>query len=198
MIKSFKDVTKFHGHACPGSAIGYKVAKIAIEELGITSSEDEEIVAIVENDSCVVDAIQVVLSCTFGKGNLIFKDYGKGVYTIVNRDNEKAIRLSMKSSFNPLEINPKFMKLKEKEKSGKITDKEKSLIEKITTDICETIINMPNDEIFSIKEVELPIPEKANFYESLICDNCGEIVAEHRTKEKDNKTLCIPCFEIPS
>ena len=77
MIKKFEDVTDFHGHICPGSAIGYKAAKIAAEKLNIGLSKDEEILAIVENDSCAVDSIQVVLSCTFGKGNLIFKDYGK-------------------------------------------------------------------------------------------------------------------------
>ena len=32
-IKPFSDVTEFHGHICPGSAIGYKAAKIAIKEL---------------------------------------------------------------------------------------------------------------------------------------------------------------------
>ena len=61
------------------SAIVYKVAEIAIEKLNINHFEDEEIVAIVENDSCAVDSIQVILSCTFGKGNLIFKDYGKSI-----------------------------------------------------------------------------------------------------------------------
>ena len=30
-------------------------------------------------------AIQAILGCTFGKGNLVFKDYGKNVYTIASR-----------------------------------------------------------------------------------------------------------------
>lgn len=195
MIKSFDEVTRFHGHACPGSAIGYKVAKIASEILKINTSEDEEIIAIVENDSCVVDAIQVVLSCTFGKGNLIFKDYGKGVYTIINRNTEKAIRVSMKKTFNPMKINPKFIELKEKEKNQTINEKERKYLEKITNEVCNSIINMDNDEIFLIKEIKIDLPKKANIYQSLVCDNCEELTAEHRIKKYNNMKLCIPCFE---
>ena len=73
---NFEDTVKFHGHACPGLAIGYRVANLALKEFGLRA-RDEELVAIVENNSCAVDAIQFICGCTFGKGNLIFKDYGK-------------------------------------------------------------------------------------------------------------------------
>jgi len=82
---SFQDVTTFHEHVCPGTVIGYRAAKIATLELSSHKSVDEELVAIVENDSCSVDAVQVVTSCTFGKGNLVFRDYGKHVYTFITR-----------------------------------------------------------------------------------------------------------------
>jgi len=194
MIK-FEKVTKFHGHACPGSAIGYKASKIAIERLKIDSSEDEEILAIVENDSCAVDSIQVVLSCTFGKGNLIFNDYGKNVYTIASRDKNKAIRLALKKSFNPIKANSKFRELKEKERNNPISIEEKNELKAITKKVCEDIINMEDSDIFSIKEVKMPKIEKAKIYKSLACDKCGELTAEHRIKELESKKLCIPCYE---
>src|SRR5450756_2944554 len=81
----FQAVTEFHGHICPGTIIGYRAAQIAVREFSSKRSVDEALIAIVENDSCSVDAIQVVTGCTFGKGNLIFKDYGKHVYTFINR-----------------------------------------------------------------------------------------------------------------
>ncbi len=34
---------------------------------------------IVENDACDVDAVQFVAGCSFGKGNLLFRDYGEPV-----------------------------------------------------------------------------------------------------------------------
>ena len=48
----------------------------SMNELDSIHAADEEIVAIVENDACGVDALQCVTGCTFGKGNLIFRDYG--------------------------------------------------------------------------------------------------------------------------
>jgi len=91
----FNDVVVFHGHSCPGLALGYRAAMAALEELSLKHSEDEEIVCIVENDSCAVDAVQVITGCTFGKGNLIFKDYGKQVYTFIDRKAGRAIRISV-------------------------------------------------------------------------------------------------------
>ena len=60
---------KFHGHACPGVVIGVLVAKYILEH-GNDFSIDEELVAVVENDNCSVDAIQALLGTTFGKGNV--------------------------------------------------------------------------------------------------------------------------------
>ena len=194
MIK-FEEVTKFHGHECPGSAIGYKASKIAIERLKIDPSEDEEVLAIVENDSCAVDSIQVVLSCTFGKGNLIFNDYGKSVFTIASRDKNKAIRLVLKESFNTIGSNPRFKELREKGRNNTLSPEEENELKIITKKVCEDIINMKDEDIFTIKEVKMPKIEKAKIYQSLICEECGELTAEHRIKEYENKKLCIPCYE---
>ncbi|HUL31410.1 MAG TPA: formylmethanofuran dehydrogenase subunit E family protein, partial [Thermodesulfobacteriota bacterium] len=49
-------VIDFHGHWCPGLAIGIRAAELALKDIGRAS--DEEIVAVVETDMCVVDAIQ--------------------------------------------------------------------------------------------------------------------------------------------
>lgn len=90
----------FHGHECNGLRLGYKIAQFALAKLGIERAEDEELVAIVENDSCAVDGVQVVTGCTFGKGNLIFKDYGKHSYTFYNRKTGKGIRITRKKGVN--------------------------------------------------------------------------------------------------
>ncbi|MFP4655658.1 MAG: FmdE family protein [Methanohalobium sp.] len=70
---SFEKAVEFHGHQCPGLAIGYRAAQIALDKFK-NRSEDEELVAIVENNSCAVDAIQSQTRCTFGKGNFVFRD----------------------------------------------------------------------------------------------------------------------------
>ena len=95
-ILPFAEVVRFHGHLCPGVTLGYCASKIALRELYVGRDVDEHLVAIVENDACGVDAIQAVTGCTLGKGNLIFRDYGKHVYTFINRATKDAVRISLK------------------------------------------------------------------------------------------------------
>ena len=81
----FEKSAEFHGHRCPGLAIGVRAAVEAQNLLGIGHSADEEIVCITENDACGVDGIQVLLGCSAGKGNLIFRIRGKQAYSFFNR-----------------------------------------------------------------------------------------------------------------
>jgi formylmethanofuran dehydrogenase subunit E len=77
-LQSYEAAVVFHGHSCPGLALGYRAAVAAMTRLDRDRAPDEEIVAIVENDSCVVDAIQVVTGCTFGKGNRLLSAFADG------------------------------------------------------------------------------------------------------------------------
>ena len=86
----------FHGHVCGGLTIGYKASLLAMELLEMTFSKDEQIVCIAENDTCSVDAIQVMLGCSIGKGNLLFHMTGKQAFTFFNRLNGKSVRLLLK------------------------------------------------------------------------------------------------------
>jgi len=94
--RDLERVIRFHGHYCGGILIGYRAARVALEVLRVRRAGDEELIAIVENDSCAVDAVQVLTGCTFGKGNLFFHDYGKHVYTFAVRPSGRAVRVSRK------------------------------------------------------------------------------------------------------
>ncbi len=91
-----QQVIRFHGHLCGGILLGYRAARAGVERLGARRAEDEELIAIVENDSCGVDAVQMLTGCTFGKGNLFFRDHGKQVYTFALRPSGRAVRVSRK------------------------------------------------------------------------------------------------------
>ena len=67
-MKDLEDAKRFHGHFCPGLMIGYRAAQIALRELHVERAEDEELVAICENDACGVDAVQVLTGCTDREG----------------------------------------------------------------------------------------------------------------------------------
>lgn len=164
-ILPFSEVTRFHGHVCPGTAIGYRAGEIAIKKLSSSRAVDEEFLAIVENDSCSVDAIQVVTGCTFGKGNLIFKDYGKNVYTFINRTRGDVLRLSLSKSID--EIDPEFSNLRKKAFSQKSSAQDKVNFEKRKDELSQKILDMDAAELFKIENIDLEIPEEARIFASV-------------------------------
>ncbi|MEW6739734.1 MAG: FmdE family protein [Nitrospirota bacterium] len=192
-MKAFDDVVKFHGHSCPGLAFGYRVAVAAVKELNMENiSEDEEVVAIVENDSCAVDAIQVLTGCTFGKGNLIFKDYGKQVYTFIKRPSGDAVRISIDLAL-PEETE------EEKEMWKRYSEGDRSDVLKAVHNRkakkMKAILDAPDSELLKMTRLKMQLPAEAKIYPSVKCEMCGEKVAEPKARVKDGKIVCIPCFE---
>src|SRR5512141_1683339 len=118
MDEDFQKAAEFHGHTCPGLAMGYRVAKYVIEHY--PRAKDEELVCIAENRSCSVDAIQSLLGCTEGKGNLILKDNGKQVFTVYSRDNNKALRVYFKGN-----VFKRMDELRQKGARGELSPEEK-------------------------------------------------------------------------
>ena len=188
MNDEFNKVVEFHGHACPGLAIGYRIAKYV--QRHCAKSEDEELVTIVENNSCSVDAIQQMFSCTFGKGNLIFKDYGKQVFTFYCRSNGKALRIYFKG-----ETPKRMVELQQKRLDKGITEEELREIDDLKEHFIQHIMNAPDEELLSAKDVNLPAPEKARIYSSRRCEECNEYFMEIKGKIACGKVVCMDCFE---
>ena len=156
---AFRDAIRFHGHVCPGLIIGYRAAKVAQSAFGVERSEDEELVAIVENDACSVDAIQVLLGCTLGKGNLIYRDYGKQVYTIISRESNRAIRIALKSTVlgRPSEIEALFQKTQKNEASAE----ERKVLDDFRKKRMDELLEMDEEALFKIEDVQIDMPRKS-------------------------------------
>jgi len=189
----FSEVVTFHGHFCGGITLGYIAAKIAIKELRSGRDVDEQLVAIVENDACGIDAVQMVTGCTIGKGNLIFRDYGKQVYTFINRETNDAVRISAKG-WNHDE-NPLLESLRSKFREGTATPEEVMTMQKLVQEGIERMLEEPPEKFFDIRHVKAEIPEKARIFNSVKCAKCGEMVAESRARVQNGGIVCIPCFE---
>lgn len=183
---------KFHGHSCPGLALGIRAAELALAELGRAS--DEEIVAVVETDMCGVDAVQFLTGCTFGKGNLIHLDYGKNAFTFYRRSDGKGIRIVTKSG-TPRDQNDELSALRKKMLKEKLTPEEQEKMEKGKAARIEHIMDADPQDLFEVKPAQGPIPKKARILQSLVCEACGEATMESRTRRFFGQTLCIPCFE---
>ena len=155
----------FHGHECPGLAIGVRASELALELLGVRAARDEELVCITENDACGVDGVQVVTGCTVGKGNLLFHNTGKMAFSFYSRTTGKSLRLVLRT-------------LPEMDREARK----------------DFILNAPADQVFQVKEAVLPLPEKARHFQNVTCARCGESIPEHKARLQDGQVLCLDCF----
>jgi formylmethanofuran dehydrogenase subunit E len=170
-MMEYQEIVRFHGHDCPGLAMGYRMAKAGMNALNALRSEDEEVVAIVENNACGVDALQCVTGCTFGKGNFIFRDYGKHVYTLYSRKTGKGVRIVLHGTGIPKDMKEN------------------------RTELIRFILGAKEHDILSTREVIIDTPEPARIHGSVNCDICGERVMEIRIRNLNGKSVCIPCAE---
>lgn len=191
-MKTFEDVVEFHGHSCPGLALGYRASVFALKQLGDRAA-DEELVAIVENNSCAVDAVQVVTGCTFGKGNLIFMDYGKQVYTFIKRPSGEGIRISVDWK-SPAETKEE-KRMWERYTNGDQSEEVLKTVHNRKLKKIDIILNLRDEEIFRFKRSKIDLPDEARIYKSLTCAVCDEKMMEPRARVKDGQIVCIPCFE---
>lgn len=166
-MKTWNDCVAFHGHECGGLTIGYKASLYAIDLLKLEFSDDEQVVCITENDACGVDAVQVMLGCSVGKGNLLFHMRGKQAFSFYNRKTGKAVRLVLK---------PKPVGMTKAESFAYYQGLEPK-------------------EMFEVKETTIAIPEAARLFDSYICDCCGEVTGANWIRLAGDKKLCLDCYE---
>jgi formylmethanofuran dehydrogenase subunit E len=177
MPEDLAKAVEFHGHLCPGLVMGYLAAKAGLERLGADRAADEELIAIVENDSCAVDGVQVLTSCTAGKGNLFLRDYGKMVFTFAVRPSGRAVRISLNRRTAP-------------DAEAATADPQDRRSREV-----QFMLRRPTEELFSIREQTVALPETARIHESRTCQRCSELVMETRTRRVNGLLLCIPCAE---
>lgn len=166
-MKTWNDCVAFHGHECGGLTIGYKASLYAIELLKLEFSADEQVVCIAENDACGVDAVQVMLGCSIGKGNLLFHMRGKQAFSFYNRKTGASVRLVLKPR-------PEGMT-----KAESFTYYQ----------------GCKPEEMFEVKEATIRLPEKARLFDSYICDCCGETTGANWIRLAGGKKLCLDCYE---
>ena len=157
----------FHGHACGGLTIGFQAARYAMELLELDFSADEDVVCIAENDACGVDAVQAILSCTIGKGNLLYRGTGKQAFSFFNRTTGEKIRMCMK---------PKNHEM----------DRETYM---------HYLLDAPVEEIFEFSVPDFDLPEKARIFNTIYCELCGEGAPEHKMHLQEGKKVCEDCFK---
>ncbi len=190
------EIVRFHGHMCPGLAMGIRAAEVALREVGPHSS-DEEVIALTETDMCGVDAIQYLTGCTFGKGNLIHLDYGKNAYTFIRRSDGRAVRVSARPA--AFGRSPEHDALSSIVRSGGGTEEEQVRYKELRANRTEAILRASEEELYAVEELEdAEVPPMARIHDSVACAGCGELTMETRVRKLEGQALCPSCFEAAS
>jgi formylmethanofuran dehydrogenase subunit E len=182
-----------HGHYCPGSAMGVKAAARAVKDLRVKSTGMEEIVAIVETNSCFADGIQMVTGCSLGNNALIYRDYGKTAFTLAKRTGE-GIRISALFDRVAKERSPEASTLWDKvvvKRSG--SEEESQRLRDLWQELSFRVLEIPDEEILVTNKVNIDVPAYARIFSSTKCSMCGESIMEPRVRMKDGKVVCLPC-----
>lgn len=181
----------FHGHSCPGLAIGIRAAELALRELD--NPKESEIVAVVETDMCGVDAIQFLTGATMGKGNLIHHDHGKMAFSFFRRETGKGFRALL----NPEArggMDEEMAELMAKSGAGTATEADQQRIAQLRASLHSRFMTLPLEEMFVLTPMDQGAPRPPKILQSLTCEHCGEKTMESRTRRFAGQTLCIPCF----
>jgi formylmethanofuran dehydrogenase subunit E len=187
-----------HGHYCPGSAMGVKAAACAVRELKAANTGMEEVLAIVETNSCFADGVQMVTGCTLGNNALIYRDFGKMAVTLTQRTGE-AVRVSAKPDGLALqkrypEAQQLFAKVV-KDRQG--TEEESARLRHLWVETSYKVLEIPDEELFTIVHCKIDVPSYARIFGSVICPECNESTMEPRARIKNGKEVCLACSGQP-
>ncbi|MDH3300939.1 MAG: FmdE family protein [Acidimicrobiia bacterium] len=187
-----QEVEDFHGHMCPGLALGVHAARLALNEIG-PHAADEEVVAVTETDMCGVDAVQYLTGCTFGKGNLIHQDFGKNAFTFYRRSDGRAIRVV--AIPDAMVSDEEHRDLFAKVRAGEATDAERRRFGELHRARSMEVLARPAEDFFTVERFMGVPPPRARIHQTIVCDECGEGAMATRIAEHDGRQLCRPCFE---
>lgn len=187
---------QLHGHYCPGLAMGIMAATYVMNAMNATGDGMEDLLAITETNNCFADGVQFVTGCSFGNNSLIYKDLGKTAFTLTKRDG-KGIRICSKHESPEIvsQAFPEFKKLYEQVVAGQDHDTELiAKYKKAALDRAFGTLQIPFENLFTVSEVNVDIPEYAKIDESVVCATCQESVMKSRTIEKNNQRYCYTCI----
>ena len=173
---------RLHGHICPGQLLGVRMATLGCRLTGITDprgTDRKRLIAWVEIDRCVTDAVCAVTGVRLGKRSLKFLDYGKVAATFLNLDANLSYRIVAKDESRELaeELFPEISSKKERQMLA--------------------YREAPDDKMFKIERVRIELGEfemPGRPSRRIVCELCGEGVNDGReVLDALNRRICRAC-----
>ena len=171
-----------HGHLCPGQVVGVRMALLGCRLIGLDDphriDQIKKLIVVVEMDRCTADAVAYVTGARLGRRSLKYMDYGIMAATFINLETGKAFRII--STEEARDLSPIYAP----EVNGKVNQQ------------LMAYQRMPDSVLFRVQAVEvdlsdydLPGPTRRK----VVCDQCGQVVRDHREVVQEGLVLCKPC-----
>ncbi len=168
-----------HSHLCPRQILGVRLGLAGMSALGFEAPPDKkQLLVITETDGCFADGLSAATNCTVGHRTLRVEDYGKTAATFVNTQTRRAVRVAP-----ALDIRQKAYVY--------ATDEIRHYFAQM-----QAYQIMPDEEMFTVTEVQLATPIEAIISHPGIrvdCDVCGEEIMNEREVHQNGLTLCRAC-----
>lgn len=176
----WEQVIDFHGHTCPGVAIGFRVAQLAQRELGIKPAQDSELLVAAETRSCALDAFQVLNKATLGRGTLRIEEKGKHVYYFHYTGTGAILRIGVKGPVIEHTAPPQTF--------ASPRQKQNWALENV-----QYVLSTPEEDFCTLQKLEGSLEKPASSSQWGTCQSCQEAVRLTQAVETDGKILCADC-----
>jgi formylmethanofuran dehydrogenase subunit E len=195
---------QIHGHFCGGVSSGVMASVYGLSELAKlqkTAGVDglENILAIIETNSCFADGVQYAAGCSIGNNGLVYRDFGKTAVTFLVREKETvcaAVRVSARGNRMVMqERYPEFSRLFKEVivQSNRSTEKVAEF-KRLSCAVSFDMLDTPFEEMFHLEiNPEVYIPGFAPIKGSKICKKCGESCMETKADEIKDASYCKAC-----
>lgn len=137
---------------------------------------------------CLGDGVQYPTGCTFGKGNIRKNPLRKLAVTLIDKEGNRAVRVSYKPSLPKQIAASAFM---QQRAAGYQPDE---FPEADQMELADLVWNPPEGDVLTVGEVFIYdynwLPEVMGFTP---CQACGELVAHAYWRLVGDRKVCIPC-----
>jgi formylmethanofuran dehydrogenase subunit E len=183
---------EFHGHRCPFMPLGYRMGKLAMQELDVEKEKDHGFFVIPElgvghPQTCLMDGIQIATGATYGK-SLMEKTFWGKLAAVFYHPEKGAVRLSLKADFLDEFGKLEFFayRMKGIEPSQIPADVAAKSIAWTDAQPDRTVFKVERPADYQFKRV------KGSFNKAK-CVKCGEYVFERYVRLVNGQPHCIPC-----
>jgi formylmethanofuran dehydrogenase subunit E len=174
--------------------IGYRMGRLAMEELNVEKVKDHGMFALSEMgighpQTCMMDGIQSATGCTYGKLMMERLNYGKLAF-ILYRADRGAVRVSVRPEFSDVLGKEEFFAYRKR--GVEPSEIPSEVVEKSV----RVVLEASDEAMFKVEKLsDFTFRRPKPRFNKAKCSKCGEYVFERYLRIVDGEKVCITCSE---